>query len=383
MQVHAQASGTVRLALTSENGTMYMPRAAVVHNPTPWLDEAVKKMVACAGATSCRIERVLTSAATAGVVAEPPQEPPGPGTVVALPLRYDSDLLSVLFPDAEVLIGSLMMLCPSWRWAEDGGGNVVQFADVRSVPKPPLAPWVPGFVKARPRAQGPITVRMERVPSQYGDGIARASSRVHAVNGAALRDGDVVEDAAGTKWYYRGRVLRDHVLVSVRGLDMRVDGERMTPRRLSAPPDGFISGAATELVVMWPDGDDRTTFKAVAEGAGGRWAFRLSLPKATVEHGMGTCQKDGARLAHSDPVQCVNAGGVWDRPCESDAECPYFDARRDVGGCVAGTCQLPPGATRGSFRSAADASGVTRMGCDPSDPEYPWCKGSSDADARF
>lgn len=164
---------------------------------------------------------------------------------------------------------------------------------------------------------------------------------------------------------------------------MRVDDDVMTPRRMSKPPQGFIPGAATELVVVWPDGEDTTTFKAVGHGTHSRWGFKITVPKATVSHAMGTCQKDGAHLNHADPVQCVNAGGVWDRPCEYDAECPYFDPRRDVGGCVAGTCQLPPGATRGSFRSAVDTSGVTKYGCDPSHPDYPWCTAAMDTAARF
>lgn len=49
--------------------------------------------------------------------------------------------------------------------------------------------------------------------------------------------------------------------------------------------------------------------------------------------------------------------GAWDRPCRSDAECPFFQANRRYanyrGGCIAGHCELPVGVRKTSFRGFA------------------------------
>jgi hypothetical protein len=67
--------------------------------------------------------------------------------------------------------------------------------------------------------------------------------------------------------------------------------------------------------------------------------------------------------------------GTWDRPCERDADCPFFQANRRYpnyrGGCVAGFCELPVGLRRSGYRHyalSADSHPLCH-GCeDPGDP---------------
>lgn len=54
--------------------------------------------------------------------------------------------------------------------------------------------------------------------------------------------------------------------------------------------------------------------------------------------------------------QCDEAGEVWDRPCQTDYECPYFQANKNYpnyrGGCRAGHCEMPLGVRKAGFRRA-------------------------------
>eukprot|EP00798_Chlamydomonas_sp_ICE-L_P017734 gene17734-24094_t len=52
---------------------------------------------------------------------------------------------------------------------------------------------------------------------------------------------------------------------------------------------------------------------------------------------------------------CTTRGGIWDRPCETNTDCPFFQANRTYrnyrGGCVAGYCELPVGMKRAGYRN--------------------------------
>lgn len=41
---------------------------------------------------------------------------------------------------------------------------------------------------------------------------------------------------------------------------------------------------------------------------------------------------------------------VWDRPCEYDNDCPFFNVSSYRGGCIAGVCEMPLGAKQVGFR---------------------------------
>ena len=52
-------------------------------------------------------------------------------------------------------------------------------------------------------------------------------------------------------------------------------------------------------------------------------------------------------------VQCRLAGGIWDRPCLNDAECPFYLINSDDnrGGCTGGGfCEVPVGITSVGYR---------------------------------
>ena len=64
-----------------------------------------------------------------------------------------------------------------------------------------------------------------------------------------------------------------------------------------------------------------------------------------------------------------DAPTVWDRPCRSDAECPYYAAAQPRGGCLTtGHCEWPVGMNDRSFRQATGAPFCYNCP-DPIDPE--------------
>lgn len=58
---------------------------------------------------------------------------------------------------------------------------------------------------------------------------------------------------------------------------------------------------------------------------------------------------------------CLEAGEIWDRPCEKDDECPFNDTKR--GGCYDGFCELPIGVERKSFRQHNSKTKPIGKGC--------------------
>jgi hypothetical protein len=92
-------------------------------------------------------------------------------------------------------------------------------------------------------------------------------------------------------------------------------------------------GAGTETFVSrleWPDTQDDERYQCYGE------------KKATTR---AACNSpyDPAGLPKDLPT-------VWDRPCESKEDCPYVSGSR--GGCIDGSCELPVGVQRKSFRTA-------------------------------
>lgn len=61
-------------------------------------------------------------------------------------------------------------------------------------------------------------------------------------------------------------------------------------------------------------------------------------------------------LGHDDiytDVQCKLAGGIWDRPCMNDSECPFYliNSNDNRGGCTGGGyCEVPVGITSVGYR---------------------------------
>lgn len=79
-----------------------------------------------------------------------------------------------------------------------------------------------------------------------------------------------------------------------------------------------------------------------------------------------------------DPQECQSfhpkygTVGVWDRPCTTDSECPFYGANtnspgaKKLGGCQrdTGKCQMPEGVVRVGYRQYAKKSEPRCYGCD-------------------
>jgi hypothetical protein len=211
------------------------------------------------------------------------------------------------------------------------------------------------------------------------------------VDGVKLVDGDIVRDVDGTTWRYKDGLLSDRIQATVSSDSMKSvnNGAAIAPRRVAeAPPAHYIPDALYELKIAW-NLSDSTQFAAKAfppGGAFGRtWGWHVSAGKPTVEHARGRCQGEfGTALDRATPELCVKDGGTWDRPCEVDTECPFYDARRGRGGCTdGGFCEMPLGVDRRSFRLPSDTSRSMRHGCEASDADFPFCNTSPASNVRF
>ena len=400
------ADAMPRICFAAENGVNYAPTSIVVLNAVPALDEAVKIAFAATNSTSStiRIVRKMSPDVTTSVVTEPPVTK-SQGVRTPLSLSFDSVILHALAPKSFVEIGSLTQAFPGTTWQYDGGGQFINWPDGRIdsdiVALSASAPTNQRHVETEITMRAPddtdstprVVTHLGVVPGVFAEGLSRHSTRIKHVDGVDLRDGDVVNDAEGHRWYFRAGRLSDRLRGVVSGDAMRVvnQGRAITPRRASqAMPKEYVPGALYELVVKWPEkaGGGSTPFRATSfpqDGFMGMpWGWNLDATYATVEHPRGRCQgKHGTALDFATPQLCALNGGTWDRPCETDTECPFYDPRQHRGACEAGFCEMPLGVDRKSFRTAADSKGMMLRGCDPTDPTYPYCDSSVNSGARF
>jgi hypothetical protein len=74
------------------------------------------------------------------------------------------------------------------------------------------------------------------------------------------------------------------------------------------------------------------------------------------------------------------ARGIWDRPCVTDDECPFYQANKEYsnyrGGCLDGLCEMPIGVRRTSYRTFDKTSKPFCHNCPPTDPTC--CDGKGD-----
>ena len=391
------------MCLVEENGNSYIPQDAVVYNPAVHADSMLKIFLAASGFTSVKIVRQFDDRVTTSMVAEPPLVQDERARVALSP-PVNAEILNALAPSASVKIGSLVALFPSTRWRLDGGAKVIDWGPLLDRLAPTPAP-VFSVAASRPNANEKrrisqlenatsarnVHVYLGVVPSVFTKGLTKFSSRVTSVSGVPLTDGDMVKDVDGITWYYRDGMLQDRIRMTVSADAMKAvnAGASIVPRSSSAKaPDGYVPDSLYELLVTWSP-TDATPFKARSlpkRGGHGRdWGWDLFMDQPTVEHVRGTCQGPGGiALDRATPELCVADGGTWDRPCETDTECPFYDPRRSRGGCSrSGFCEMPLGVDSRSFRLAADASQTMRHGCQPNDADYPRCSAAPDSDVRF
>ena len=391
------------MCLITENEAAYVPGNAVVYSPAIVLDSMLKIFLAASGFGTVKIVREFDSRVTTSVVTEPPVVIDDRERTAFSP-TINTEVLSALAPYARVEIGSLIAMFPSTRWRVDGGGSIVNwgkaFQSIASAQvSKPLAKTpktIVNQVSSNPPPDGPngssnVHVYLGVVPDVFTRGLSRFSARVSSVDGVKLKDGDIVKDADGTVWRYNGSTLTDRIQASVSSKNMKsVDnGAAIAPRKASdAHPANYVPAALYELKIAW-SASESSQFAAESfpeGGAFGRtWGWRVFVGKPTVEHARGRCQGEfGAALDRATPELCVQDGGTWDRPCETDTECPFYDSRRGRGGCSeGGFCEMPLGVDRRSFRMPGDTSGSMRHGCPASDPDYPRCSRLPASSIRF
>ena len=61
--------------------------------------------------------------------------------------------------------------------------------------------------------------------------------------------------------------------------------------------------------------------------------------------------------------------GIWDKTCNLDTECPFYNSQTKEGSCISGQCELPIGVTRISPRKYINLKNALCKGCIENGPE--------------
>jgi hypothetical protein len=220
--------------------------------------------------------------------------------------------------------------------------------------------------------------------------------RSDSLQGVRLRDGDrivspplkgydhtllgadgaptLVHSSAPQAWRYQSGALYSHARIRLLERDVRMGGPNvLVPRRATEPRARlpFEDGDRVHATLVWGDGTLQDLDAQASVNSTGSWSLALRNPVPLLLDVLGTCHGNRGVGAQ----ECVAAGGVYDRPCTHDTECPYFDPRRAVGRCLDGTCTMPLAVGNASFRTADPATPALMSGCEPSDEAYPYCTG--------
>ena len=291
-------------------------------------------------------------------------------------VQYRADAVRALFLDGEILVGSLATLFPSIEWTTDPGGMVVQYTNQHPTPPPAVVtPWRMAPMRQFGRARSPIVVKVQTLPNPpHGIRGPMLKSKLDAlmVRGVPLRDGDIVIDGYGRKWFVVDGDLWSHRRVAVLRTSVIREGETLRPLRVQNmlknhgrhddlpalevgdPLEVTLLGGPEETVVVY---GVLTSLDPVLM----TWTARVTTSSNLVQDAEATCF--GFQQA-INAVDCVRKGGVWDKPCYLDTECPYFDPLSNRGGCNQGMCEMPLGVGNKSFRTP-----------DPETP--PMCRGGA------
>ena len=377
-----------KIVLTVENGHDSKLEDAVLFNPIPNADHVLKVIMASAGFRTAQITRKNDRHVTASFVTEPPLDFHTKQSKRALPVEYNTSILDSLLPGAALDIASLSKSMPSTQWVEDGGGTILDLPSKYLRVRDQLTAKVqqPHLEVSRRTLQNASDLRklplvVASVPGTYTIGYTRYSKRLHAVQGAELKHGDVITDSGGREWYYLHRRLADRLPATLTASTVQLQGDPWVPAsplQLQSTRDTSLpalwESAPYEITLVWPDGAQVVVTGDLLPMKDKRApVWRLDRRHATVEHPKAQCwSTDGVALDYPTAEECVKHGGVWDRPCGVDTECPFYDSRQGRGGCNNGFCEMPLGLQSISFRQAGPGQPM-RRGCTPVDPSYPWC----------
>jgi hypothetical protein len=277
-------------------------------------------------------------------------EPRRPLPMTATGLLFDATVLRNLVPEAEVIVGSLQQNMPTVDWIADPGGMIVELPSN----KPPIGEAtaeIPAPKKYKPVVPKAIVVRVGELPKPplgVRGPVMRVALDSMVVRGVPIREGDVVLDASSRKWYVRDRALWSHKQLVMQRSEIVIEGRTIRPLRAGTKLGGDATkGEKVEVRVLGPQG--RTLYGVVSDDDPILWRVTTDINHSMVSDPRATCF--GARLAHT-AAECYAAGGVWDRPCDMDTECPYYDPATGRGKCVSGMCEMPLKVANRSFRTA-------------------------------
>tara|TARA_B100000925_G_C21984806_1_gene464008 strand:+ start:190 stop:1269 length:1080 start_codon:yes stop_codon:yes gene_type:complete len=65
-----------------------------------------------------------------------------------------------------------------------------------------------------------------------------------------------------------------------------------------------------------------------------------------------------------EKITSSNTKGIWDKACERNEECPYYNYNSKQGGCIQGRCQFPVGVTQISPRKFINGNMAICKNCD-------------------
>lgn len=277
-------------------------------------------------------------------------DPKRPLPMTASGLFFDVTVLQSLIPEAKIVVGSLQQNMPSVDWITDPGGMIVELPSE----SPPIGTM--SLPRSAPRKYQPVGPKaiivsvgeLPKPPLGVRGPVMRVALDSMVVRGVPIRDGDVVLDASSRKWYVREHALWSHKTVLLRRSEVVIEGRTIRPLRAGTPIGGQASkGDKVEIRLLGQQ--EQTLYGEVTDDDPVLWRITTDINHSMVSDPRATCF--GARLAHT-ASECYAAGGVWDRPCDADTECPYYDPATGRGKCVAGMCEMPLKVGNLSFRTA-------------------------------
>jgi hypothetical protein len=118
-----------------------------------------------------------------------------------------------------------------------------------------------------------------------------------------------------------------------------------------SPVLGVVVSASSQAIVV-----DVPAERMEAAAVAGRKNVRNLVETKDWLHPLSRCSSDPT-VPTRTLCEARKDGGVWDRPCEHDLDCPYFEAASGRGGCLGGgMCEVPLGVRRVGFRHADSRS---------------------------
>jgi hypothetical protein len=384
---------SIAILVAVQDGPVYLPddrRPTILVQSGDHVRTA-RALSAAAGHRGCNVVGSSPADAELLVLPETDRSPPRDPLIPSV-VRYDEQILAALLPGCTVLVGSVRIHAPSQAWLVDSGSEMVR-----------LGPSLEEFVASPPVVlyADLNLLKSPAVGLQSGIG-QKIVLRTDVMQGVRLRDGDrivspplkgydhtlldadgapaLVQMTSKQAWQYRTGALYSHILFRLLAHDVRMRGPNvLVPRLADSTRTPVEDGDRVHLTLVWDDGKEQAFDALAAVEAGGAWTLTLRTRLPLVLDPLGTCYGKpglGAR-------ECVTRGGVYDRPCTHDTECPYFDPRTASGRCLDGTCGMPLGVGNASFRRADSATPPMMAGCDPDDPSYPYCEGLPATSAIF